>query len=189
MYEAAGCTKPVRRLWISSLTTEAIRDGFARLRDGRELAPLADAARGRSRADWLVGMNLSRAYSLAYDQDLSVGRVQTPTLAMVAEREKAIRSFVPEDYLEVVATFLPRRARRRRQVHRHLVPRSSPRGAQAGAPPPPPQGRRRGRADRRRAPSAERRASSPSIATPAASRRPCSTISPSSSATPTASSG
>jgi DNA topoisomerase-3 len=107
VYEAAGCTKPVRRLWISSLTTEAIRDGFARLRDGRELAPLADAARGRSRADWLVGMNLSRAYSLAYDQDLSVGRVQTPTLAMVAEREKAIRSFVPEDYLEVVATFLP----------------------------------------------------------------------------------
>src|SRR5262249_11345808 len=107
VYEAAGCTKPVRRLWISSLTPDAIRDGFRRLREGKDMIPLADAARGRSRADWLVGMNLSRAYSLAYDQDLSVGRVQTPTLAMVVEREKAIRSFVPEDYLEVVATFVP----------------------------------------------------------------------------------
>ena len=68
---------------------------------------LADAARGRSRADWLVGMNLSRAYTLAYDEDLSVGRVQTPTLAMLVERELAIRRFVPEDYLEVVATFRP----------------------------------------------------------------------------------
>jgi DNA topoisomerase-3 len=107
IYEAAGCTKPVSRLWISSLTPEAIRDGFRKLRDGRDFDGLADAARGRSRADWLVGMNLSRAYSLAFDQDLSVGRVQTPTLAMVVEREKAIRSFVPEDYLEVEATFRP----------------------------------------------------------------------------------
>jgi DNA topoisomerase-3 len=109
VYEALRCAKPVRRLWISSLTPDAIREGFRRLRDGRELDPLADAARGRSRADWLVGLNLSRAYSLAFDQELSVGRVQTPTLAMVVEREKAIRAFVPEDYLEVVATFhIPR---------------------------------------------------------------------------------
>jgi DNA topoisomerase III len=107
VYEAAGCTKPVRRLWISSLTPDAILDGFRRLREGRDLDPLADAARGRSRADWLVGMNLSRAYSLAFDGELSVGRVQTPTLAMLVEREKAIKSFVPEDYLEVVATFCP----------------------------------------------------------------------------------
>ncbi len=105
--EAAGCDKPVSRLWISSLTADAIKKGFARLRDGREMEPLADAARGRSRADWLVGMNLSRAYSLDYDEELSVGRVQTPTLAMVVERELAIRAFVPEDYLEVVATFAP----------------------------------------------------------------------------------
>ncbi|APR75632.1 DNA topoisomerase III [Minicystis rosea] len=105
IYEAAGCQKPVSRLWISSLTPDAIKDGFRRLRDGKEYDSLADAARGRSRADWLVGMNLSRAYSLAFDQDLSVGRVQTPTLAMVVEREKAIRAFVPEDYLEIVATF------------------------------------------------------------------------------------
>ena len=107
VYEAAGCTKPVRRLWISSLTPDAIRDGFRRLRDGKDMVPLADAARGRSRADWLVGMNLSRAYSLAFDQELSVGRVQTPTLAMLADRETAIRAFVPEDYLEIVGTFLP----------------------------------------------------------------------------------
>jgi DNA topoisomerase-3 len=107
VYEAAGCRKPFSRLWISSLTPEAIRDGFRKLRDGRELDPLADAARGRSRADWLVGMNLSRAYTLDFDEELSVGRVQTPTLAMVVERELAIRAFVPEDYLEVVAAFTP----------------------------------------------------------------------------------
>ena len=107
IYEAAGCRKPFQRLWISSLTADAIRQGFNKLRDGRDLDPLADAARGRSRADWLVGMNLSRAYTLDFNEDLSVGRVQTPTLAMVAERELAIRAFVPEDYLEVLATFSP----------------------------------------------------------------------------------
>ena len=74
---------------------------------------LADAARGRSRADWLVGMNLSRAYSLTYGEDLSVGRVQTPTLAMLVERELAIRRFVPEDYMEVAGDLPPARARRR----------------------------------------------------------------------------
>ena len=108
IYEAAQCTKPVSRLWISSLTPEAIRKGFDGLRPASDYDPLADAARGRSRADWLVGMNLSRAYSLAYgEKDFSVGRVQTPTLAMVAERELAIRKFVPEDYVEVLATFHP----------------------------------------------------------------------------------
>src|SRR5882724_11954213 len=107
IYEAAGSDKPFERLWISSLTPEAIRRGFERLRPGRELDPLADAARGRSRADWLVGMNLSRACTLAFDENLSVGRVQTPTLAMVVERELQIRAFVPEDYFEVIATFSP----------------------------------------------------------------------------------
>ncbi len=105
IYDAAGCTKPVRRLWISSLTPDAIRTGFRKLRSGHDYDALADAARGRSRADWLVGMNLSRAYSLSFGHDFSVGRVQTPTLAMVVEREQAIRAFVPEDYLEVRATF------------------------------------------------------------------------------------
>ncbi|WP_208752477.1 DNA topoisomerase 3 [Corallococcus carmarthensis] len=111
IYDAAGCRKPVRRLWVSSLTERAIRDGFQHLKDGKAYAPLADAAMGRSRADWLVGMNLSRLYTLAsgtYGSMLSVGRVQTPTLAMVVERELAIRDFVPRDYLEVVATFAPR---------------------------------------------------------------------------------
>ena len=107
IYEAAQCEKPFSRLWISSLTPDAIRKGLAALRPGSDYDPLADAARGRSRADWLVGMNLSRAYSLAYGEDLSVGRVQTPTLAMLVERELAVRSFVPEDYLEVVANFHP----------------------------------------------------------------------------------
>jgi DNA topoisomerase-3 len=111
IYEAVGCSKPFQRLWISSLTPEAIRRGFESLRPGSDYDSLADAARGRSRADWLVGMNLSRAYALAYgEKDLSVGRVQTPTLAMVVERELAIRKFVPEDYLEVAATFHPRGA-------------------------------------------------------------------------------
>src|SRR3954447_2419580 len=105
--EAAHCNKPVSRLWISSLTPDAIRKGFDELRPSADYDGLADAARGRSRADWLVGMNLSRAYSLAYGEDLSVGRVQTPTLAMLVERELAIRRFVPEDYMEVVATFHP----------------------------------------------------------------------------------
>jgi DNA topoisomerase-3 len=107
IYDAAACSKPVRRLWISSLTPDAIRKGFRNLRDGKLYDPLADAARARSRADWLVGMNLSRAYSLVFQEDFSVGRVQTPTLAMVAERELAIRAFVPEDYLEIRATFSP----------------------------------------------------------------------------------
>jgi DNA topoisomerase-3 len=107
IYEAAGCSKPIDRLWISSLTAAAIRKGFAAVKPGRDYEPLADAARGRSRADWLVGMNLSRAYALTYGDDLSVGRVQTPTLAMLVERELAIRRFVPEDYLEVVARFQP----------------------------------------------------------------------------------
>lgn len=109
LYEATGCRKPFSRLWISSLTPDAIRQGFQQLRDSRELDALAAAARGRSQADWLVGMNLSRAYTLnrgvAGDETLSVGRVQTPTLAMVVERDLAIRAFVPEDYQEVVALF------------------------------------------------------------------------------------
>ena len=110
IYESIGCEKPVERLWISSLTPTAIRRGFDRLRPAVELDPLADAAKGRSRADWLLGMNLSRACTLAFRRRseegvLSVGRVQTPTLALVVERELEIRAFVPETYFEVVADF------------------------------------------------------------------------------------
>src|ERR1700723_388664 len=105
IYEAAKSEKPFSRLWISSLTPDAIRKGFASLRPGSDYDRLADAACGRSRADWLVGMNLSRPYSIVYNEELSVGRVQTPPLAMIVERELALRRFVPEDYLQVVATF------------------------------------------------------------------------------------
>ena len=89
IYEAAGAVKPVKRLWVSSLTEDAIREGFANLRDATHYDGLADAARGRSRADWLVGMNLSRAYTLTGGETFSVGRVQTPTLAMLVERALA----------------------------------------------------------------------------------------------------
>jgi DNA topoisomerase-3 len=108
IYEATGSTLPASRLWVSSLTDDAIRQGFARLRDAGDFDPLADAARGRARADWLVGMNLSRACSLAFGETLPVGRVQTPTLAFVVERELLVRAFVPEDYVEAEATFSPR---------------------------------------------------------------------------------
>ena len=104
---ATGLRQPVRRLWISSLTPEAIRRGFLALRPQADFDALADAAHGRARADWLVGMNLSRAATLAGGELFSVGRVQTPTLALLAERERAIQAFVPEDYLEVVADFGP----------------------------------------------------------------------------------
>src|SRR5271169_6029143 len=105
IYEAVQSKKPVSRFWVSSLTPDAIRKGFDKLRPASEYDRLADAANGRSRADWLVGMNLSRAYSLVYREELSVGRVQTPTLAMLVDRELVLRRFVSEDYVEVVARF------------------------------------------------------------------------------------
>jgi DNA topoisomerase-3 len=105
IYEAAGCRKPVRRLWISSLTPGAIKAGLLVMKDGRSYDSLAAAARGRAQADWLVGMNLSRAYTIADGDTFSVGRVQTPTLAMLVDREKEIRAFVPETYFEVLGTF------------------------------------------------------------------------------------
>jgi DNA topoisomerase-3 len=137
IYEATQCRKPFSRLWISSLTPEAIRKGFEALRPGTDYDPLADAARGRSRADWLVVMNLSRAYSLAYNEELSVGRVQTPTLAMVVERELAIRRFVPENYLEVVADFRPSDGRptgegKEKCLSGYVVPGTGGRGGRKG---------------------------------------------------------
>lgn len=106
IYRAAGCRKPVERLWVSSLTPQALAQGFRTLKPASAYDRLADAAEGRSRADWLVGMNLSRAYTVRYGPDLlSVGRVQTPTLAMLVDRERAIAAFVPEKYCEVSAQF------------------------------------------------------------------------------------
>ncbi len=102
--------QPISRLWLQSMTPAAIRDAFAQLRSDQELMPLADAARCRSEADWLVGINGTRAMTAFNSKEggfflTTVGRVQTPTLAVVVEREEAIRRFVARDYFEVVATF------------------------------------------------------------------------------------
>lgn len=94
----AGSRKPVKRLWISSVTDKAIRDGFAHLRDGRDYKNLYAAAEARAEADWLVGINGTRALTCKYNAQLSCGRVQTPTLAMIEAREKEIRAFQPEKY-------------------------------------------------------------------------------------------
>ena len=96
--EKAQCRKPIKRLWISSVTDKAIREGFARLKDGRASHSLYDAAVSRAEADWLVGINATRALTCKYNAQLSCGRVQTPTLAMIAAREAEIRSFKPQEY-------------------------------------------------------------------------------------------
>ena len=105
IYQMAGCRKPFDRLWISSMTDEAIRAGFAALRPGREYDALYASARCRSEADWLVGMNASRAFTLRYNALLSVGRVQTPTLQMLVKRRREIDSFVSEPFFTVQADF------------------------------------------------------------------------------------
>jgi DNA topoisomerase-3 len=105
IYKMTGCHKPFDRLWISSMTDEAIQEGFARLRPGASCDPLYESARCRAEADWLVGMNGSRAYTLRYNVLLSIGRVQTPTLALLVRRRKAIDSFVPKPYWIVTADF------------------------------------------------------------------------------------
>ena len=96
--EKARCSKPIKRLWISSVTDKAIREGFAHLRDGKDYQPLYDAAVSRAEADWLVGINATRALTCKYNAQLSCGRVQTPTLDMIAAREEEIRRFNPQEY-------------------------------------------------------------------------------------------
>ena len=96
--EKAGCHKPLKRLWISSVTDKAIREGFAKLKDGRVYNNLYAAAVARAEADWLVGINATRALTCKYNAQLSCGRVQTPTLAMIARREEEIRKFKPQEY-------------------------------------------------------------------------------------------
>lgn len=98
VYEQAGCKKPFKRLWISSMEESAIRAGFENLKDGREYDNLYRSALCRARADWLVGINATRLYSTLYGKTLSVGRVQSPTLAMLAERSAKIKGFVKERY-------------------------------------------------------------------------------------------
>ena len=101
VYAQSQCMKPVKRLWISSLEEQAIQDGFADLRDGHDYDNLYRAALCRSHADWLVGINASRLYSLMYNQSLSIGRVQTPTLALIVNREDAIKSFEVKTFYTV----------------------------------------------------------------------------------------
>jgi DNA topoisomerase-3 len=109
LYETSGEKKPVERLWLNSMTKKAIEEAFKHLRPGEEMHLLEDAARSRSEADWLVGMNATRAASIrlrsAFDGAVSLGRVQTPTLALVARREVEIRAFKPEPYWLVEALF------------------------------------------------------------------------------------
>lgn len=98
VYELSGSRLPVRRLWISSMEDEAIMNGFLNLREGAEMRNLADASVSRAQADWLVGINASRAYTKVYDCRLTVGRVQTPTLAMLVKRNEEINSFQKSQY-------------------------------------------------------------------------------------------
>ena len=105
IYQLAGCDKRVERLWISSMTDAAIRQGFAQLKSASAYDALYESARCRSVADWLVGMNASRAFSLKYNAHLSIGRVQTPTLNLIVKRDLEIENFVPQDYWEVKASF------------------------------------------------------------------------------------
>lgn len=102
VYDEAKCNKPMKRLWISSMEDEAIRDGFAGLKDGREYDRLYEAALCRERADWIVGINATRLFSSLYGQTLNVGRVMTPTLALTVAREAEIRAFRPEDFYTVI---------------------------------------------------------------------------------------
>lgn len=102
--QKAGAKCPVKRLWISSLTEEAIREGFAHLKDQQEFQPLYEAGLSRAIGDWTLGMNATRLYTLKYGQNkqvLSIGRVQTPTLALIVNRQKEIKNFVPKQYWEL----------------------------------------------------------------------------------------
>ena len=105
IYTYAKCKKPFTRLWISSLTQSAILDGMRNLRPGADYDGLYQSALCRSKADWLVGMNATRMYTLQYSVLLSVGRVQTPTLALIVQRQLAINAFVPQPYWELWAKF------------------------------------------------------------------------------------
>ena len=98
VYEQAGCRKPMKRLWISSMEEQAIKDGFSSLKDGSCYDSLYQSALCRAKADWLVGINASRLFSVLYNQNLKVGRVQTPTLAMIVDRNQKIKEFTKEKY-------------------------------------------------------------------------------------------
>lgn len=104
VYEKAGCKKPIKRLWISSLEDTAIQKGFENLRDGKEYDNLYQAALCRAKADWIVGINATRLFSVLYGQTLNIGRVMSPTLAMICERDTSISVFKPEPFYTVHLT-------------------------------------------------------------------------------------
>ncbi|MEY8574728.1 DNA topoisomerase 3 [Oscillospiraceae bacterium 21-37] len=104
VYALSGCTKPMKRLWISSMEDEAIREGFENLRPGSEYDALYEAALCRSRADWLVGINATRLFSVLYHRTLNVGRVVSPTLALIVQREAEIKAFTPVPFYTVDLT-------------------------------------------------------------------------------------
>ena len=116
--EQTGCRKPVERLWISSMEDTSIREGFRNLRPGAEYDPLYQSALCRQKADWLVGINATRLFSVLYHRTLNVGRVQTPTLAMLTEREQMIRNFQKEPYYHVRLT-LPSAEAVSEKIQRH----------------------------------------------------------------------
>ena len=101
VYELAGCKKPMKRLWISSMEDSAIRDGFANLRPGSDYDGLHEAALCRAKADWLVGINATRLFSVLYHRTLNIGRVMSPTLALIVQREAEISTFKPEPFYNV----------------------------------------------------------------------------------------
>ncbi|MFV0502938.1 MAG: DNA topoisomerase III [Lachnospirales bacterium] len=105
IYCLSNCIKKFERLWISSMTDQAIKDGFKNLKSGNAYDNLYQSAKCRSEADWLVGINATRAYTLTYDSLLSIGRVQTPTLAIIVNRDEEIKNFKSEDYFEIMADF------------------------------------------------------------------------------------
>jgi DNA topoisomerase-3 len=129
--EKAGIRKPVKRLWLSSMTVGAIKSAFAGLKPATEFAKLEEAARSRSEADWIVGMNATRAATIrlrsSFDGAVSLGRVQTPTLAIIARREEEIRAFVPEPYWLVDARFEPQGGDTGRQYAGRFFAGSQPR--------------------------------------------------------------
>jgi DNA topoisomerase-3 len=138
LFEQAKAKKPVKRLWLSSMTNDAMRDALANLRDSSETAKLEEAARSRSEADWIVGMNATRAATIrlrsSFDGAVSLGRVQTPTLAIIARRDEEIRAFVPEAYWLVDATFATDDGRRYQGRYQDLQKKSDkPRIASAEA--------------------------------------------------------
>ncbi len=171
LYEKAGSRKPVKRLWLNSMTTEAIKHAFGRAPRGDELATLEAAARSRSEADWIVGMNATRAATIrlrsSFDGAVSLGRVQTPTLAILARREQEIRDFKPEPYWVVDATST-------------RSPTRGPAPTRAASTPARTRGSRPPRRRPRSSPTPRARpARSPSSRRPSArSARRCSTTSP-----------